>query len=339
MKKLIALPLVLLALLVGCNGGKSTEKSSTETSTTVVEVKAEKVQEQPVDQIQEYTGNIVSHTKNMIGSQSAMRIEKIYVEVGDHVKAGQLLVKMEETNYLQSKLQVENLKTDYDRVKSLYETGGVSKQQLDQLKTQLDVAKETFANLEKNTKLLSPISGVVTRRMFDNGDMTGGQPILEIQQLSPVKIAINVQEQYFSMVKNNMSATIKLDIYPDEEFTGKVNLVYPTIDAVSHTFQTEIVYANAGLKMRPGMFARVVLNFGKMNRIIISDKSIVKQSGTDDRYVYVVTDDNTVEYRKITLGQRLDNVYEVLSGLSEGEQVVTAGISRLVNGTKVTVVE
>lgn len=327
--------MVSLALLAGCGGGGAKSAQASADSASVVAVKSEAVRRLQVEQIREYTGNISPYSKNMIASQSSMRIEKILVEVGDHVAAGQQLVQMEATGYLQSKLQVENLRVDYERAKSLYATGGISKQQIDQLQTQLNVAEEALANLEKNTRLLSPITGVVTQRLFDNGDMTGGQPILQVQQLKPVKVLINVQEEFFSLVNTQMAADVKVDIYPGENFLGKVSLVYPTIDNMTHTFVSEIAYSNSNLKIRPGMFARVTLNFGSVSRVVAPDKAIIKQAGTDERFVYVINGDNTVSHRTVTLGQRLSNAYEILSGLNDGEKVVTAGASRLINGAKV----
>jgi RND family efflux transporter MFP subunit len=324
-----------LALLAGCKGGAKPEQQAAEQAGSIVDVKSEVVRRLQVEQIREYTGAISPYSKNMIASQSAMRIEKILVEVGDHVAAGQQLVQMEATNYLQSKLQVENLRVDYERAKSLYATGGISKQQIDQLQMQLNVAEEALANLEKNTRLLSPITGVVTQRLFDDGDMTGGQPILQVQQLKPVKVLINVQEEFFSLVNTQMAADMKVDIYPGENFLGKVSLVYPTIDNMTHTFVSEIAYGNSNLKIRPGMFARVTLNFGSVSRVVAPDKAVIKQAGTDERFVYVINDDSTVSHRTVTLGQRLSNAYEILSGLNDGEKVVTAGASRLINGAKV----
>jgi RND family efflux transporter MFP subunit len=167
--------------------------------------------------------------------------------------------------------------------------------------------------------------------------MTGGQPILQVQQLKPVKIKLNIQEQYFSAIKPNMAASIKLDVLPDREFQGKVSLVYPTVDAVSHTVTTEIAWNNSQLELRPGMFARVVLNFGNKSRVVVPDKAIIKQPGTDDRNVYVVQNDQTASYTKVILGQRLGDRYEALSGLNDGDRVVVAGISKLINGTAVEV--
>lgn len=332
MKK-TALLVVAAAALYSCSGGGNRGRQAIAPD-TIVEVKSDVARMQSVEQIHEYTGTISPYSKNMIASQSAMRIDKIMVEVGDRVRAGQLLVQMEETSYLQQKLQVENLKTDFERSKALFETGGISKQQIDQLKTQLDVAQEAFVNLEKNTRLLSPINGVVTQRNFDNGDITGGQPILQVQQLQPVKIVVNIQEEFFALVNPKMQADVKIDIYPNTAFAGRINLVYPTIDNTTHTFTTEIVLPNSDFKVRPGMFARVVLNFGKKNNVVVPDKAVVKQSGTDERFVFVIIN-GAAERRTVTLGQRLGNAYEVLSGVNDGEKVITAGINKLTNGVKV----
>ena len=334
-KKNSVLAISLALLIAGCNN--SEQQTTNELS--VPEVKVQTVRTQSVEQIQIYTATIAPYSRNMISSyQATMRIDKIMVEVGDYVNTGQLLVTMEEANYLQAKLQIENLKVDYGRVKTLYESGGISKQQLDQLKVQLDVTQETFDNLEKNTFLKSPIGGIVTQRNFDNGDLTGGQPILQVQQLNPLKVSINIQENYFPLVKQQMPASISLESYPDEAFEGKVRLIYPTIDPVSHTFTTEIVVDNSRMKIRPGMFARVSFNFGNAEHIVVPDIAVIRQSGINDRFVYVLNANNTVSYTKVVLGQRLGNSYEILSGLNDGDRVVTAGISRLVDGTVVTVV-
>ena len=337
MKKISILAFTLALLSAGCNRGGQQTTSET---TALPQVKVQTVHIESVPQEHVYTGTIMPYSRNMITSfQATMRIEKIMVEVGDYVTAGQLLVKMEETNYLQAKLQIENLKVEYNRVEALYQSGGVSKQQLDQLKVQLDVTKEAFDNLEKSTFLKSPINGMITQRNFDNGDLTGGQPILVVQQLNPLKVSINIQENFFPMVKSQMPAFITLESYPDVVFEGKVRLVYPTVDPVTHTFTTEIVVNNNNMKMRPGMFARVTFNFGNADHIVAPDLAVIKQSGINDRYVFVLNRDNSVSYKKVTLGQRMGNSYEILSGLYDGDRVVTAGMSRLIDGTVVHVIE
>jgi len=330
----LPLMMVVIGLLMNSCDSKPAEQP---TVVSVPEVIIEAMYSEDVEQTFEYTGIIKPNVSNMIVSQTSMRIEQYMVEVGNMVQKGQVLVKMEETSYLQAKLQLEQLKTDYLRAKTLYESGGTSKQLIEQIETQIGVAEETVANLEKNTRLVSPISGLVTQRMFDNGALTGGQPVLEVQQINSVKIVIHAEENNFPYVKIGMPAQVRFDIYPDQVFTGKVSLIYPTLNQVSHTFDVEIKIENSNLKIRPGMFARVSLNYGVRNRVMVSDKAVIKQSGVNDRYVYVFNRDSTVTYQKIDLGQRKANRYEILSGLNDGELVVIAGQSRLIDGAKVKV--
>jgi RND family efflux transporter MFP subunit len=324
-----------IALLMSSCGGKSTEQANV--AAALPEIMVETMYREAVEQTFEYTGIIKPNVSNMIASQSSMRIEQYLVEAGDMVQKGQLLVNMEATNYLQAKLQLEQLKTDYQRAKTLFQSGGASKQLIEQLETQISVTEESVANLEKNTHLVAPVSGLVTQRMFDNGALTGGQPVLEVQQINPVKIIIHAEEENFSYVKTGMPAQVRLDIYPEQVFTGKVSLIYPTLNQVSHTFDMEIKIDNGNLKIRPGMFARVTINYGTRDHVMVPDKAVIKQNGVNDRYVYTLNSDTTVTYKKIVLGQRKADRYEVLSGMENGEQVVVAGQSRLIDGAKVKV--
>ncbi len=316
-----------------------TEKQA---GTTTVEekpqVRLETVMVQPVPQTQEFTATVEADIVNNILPSMPLRIEKIYVEVGDEVKAGQLLVQMDSANLKQSKTQLDNIRLEYDRQVALYEVGGTSKQALDAQKTQLDVAMTSFDNLKENTQLLSPIDGIVTARNYDNGDMYGGDPVLTVQKIKPVKLMINVSEGFYTQVKPGMEVKIRLDVYKDEEFTGKVSLVYPTIDAGTRTFPVEIELANKDMRVRPGMFARVTVNFGTEQRVVLPDLAVVKQTGSGDRYVYVYND-GKVDFVKVELGRRTGTKYEVISGVPDGARVVVAGQSRLTNGSEVTVVD
>lgn len=111
--------------------------------------------------------------------------------------------------------------------------------------------------------MLSPISGIVTARNYDSGDMySGGNPIYTVEEIRPVKLMVNVSESLFTKVKKGHEVDIRLDVYGDEVFKGKVNLVYPTIDPATRTFPVEIKIANSDERVRPGMFARVTMSFG-----------------------------------------------------------------------------
>ena len=245
---------------------------------------------------------------------------------------------MENLNYGNAKTQIENLKIDMSRIDALYAAGGISKQQSDQIHTQVKVAEENLRNLDKNTKLVSPIDGVVTQRNFDSGDQTMGQPILVVMQLQPVKILINISEEFFPKVKIGTPVEISLDVYDGQKFPGKVSLIYPTIDAASRTFQVQVSINNPKMEIRPGMFARTKVELGAKNRVIVPDKAVIKQHGTNDKYIYVLNGD-TVSYTKVELGRRVGDMYEVLSGIENGQKVVVAGMNNLVDKAKVQVTE
>lgn len=334
MKKITYLIVLATVITASCSPKKEAEAKKAE----IAKVKTEVATTRKIEQIIDFTGNIEPFVKNNISSTSAQRIEKIYVEIGSRVTKGQLLVKMENPTYTQSRIQTENLKIEMNRIEALYRAGGVSQQQFDDIKTQYQVALDNLTNLDKNTKLLSPISGIVTQRNFDNGDLTMGQPILTVMQLQPVKIIVNISEEFYPQTRIGTPVDITLDIYPDKSFNGKVSLIYPTIDAVTRTFQTQVSIPNGDLKLRPGMFARAKVNFGAKERVVISDKAVIKQNGTNDKYVYVL-DGDAVSYVKVILGRRVGNIYEVISGVEAGQQVVVAGQSKLVDKTKVEVVK
>ena len=302
----------------------------------VVSVKVETIEKKIVDQIIESTGNIEPLIKNNISSSAAQRIEKIYVEVGSRVKKGQLLVAMENLNYAQAKIQLENLKIDLSRTEALFKAGGISEQQYDQILTQVKVSEESIANLSNNTKLVSPIDGIVTQKNFDNGDLATGQPILVVMQIQPVKILINISEEFFPVVKIGTPAKIKLDIYPDKEFPGKIMLIHPVIDVATRSFQAEVRIDNPSLLIRPGMFARASVDFGSHEKVVVSDRAVIKQSGTNDKYVFVIDGDRVV-YTKVELGRRIDSIYEVISGIEQGQQVVVAGYTSLMDNSKIKI--
>lgn len=325
--------LAFLPLLVSCSG--ETKKQETKEEKPLVRV--ESVSNTDVDQNYEFTATVEANVVNNIAPSIAVRIEDILVEVGDPVKKGQKLVQMDRSNLKQTKTQLDNMQIEFNRVDELYKVGGVSKSEWDAKKTQLEVTRSQYENLIENTQLISPINGIVTARNYDKGDMFAlGSPVLVIEQITPVKLLINVSELFYTKVKKGMEAQIKLDVYGDESFNGKVSLIYPSINPQTRTFPVEITIPNSDQKVRSGMFARVTMNFGTLNHVVVPDLSVIKQSGSGDRFIYVYKD-GKVSYNKVVLGQRLNDKYELISGVENGDQVVVAGQNRLNNGMEVEV--
>ena len=327
--------LLVVAMLGACSGGS--DKAAAEKVDEKPRVKLAEVSSRPVEQIQEYTATVEAEVKNNIAPSSPVRIDRIFVEVGDRVSKGQKLVSMDAANLKQIKYQLDNQQIEFKRIDELYKVGGASKSEWDTAKMNLDIRETSYKNLLENTSLLSPINGVVTARNYDNGDMySGGEPVLVVEQITPVKLYINVSEGYFTKVKKGAPVFVKGYVYGDEEFEGKISLVYPTIDPATRTFPVEIQLVNRDQRVRPGMFARATLNFGTQDHVVVPDLAIVKRAGSGDRYVYVYKD-GKVSYNKVELGRRMDTEYELISGVDNNSQVVIAGQSKLADGVEVEV--
>lgn len=338
MKKSIQwMALLAMVMLGACSGAKDKEAATQQIVEEKPRVKLAKVMARPVDQLQEYTATVEAEVRNNIAPASPVRIDRILVEVGDQVAKGQKLVSMDAANLKQAKFQLDNQQIEFKRVDELYKVGGASKSEWDAAKMALDVKQTAFNNLQENTALLSPVNGVITARNYDSGDMySGGEPVLVVEQITPVKLLINVSEGYFVKVKKGAPVKVKVDVYGDEVFEGKISLVYPTIDPTTRTFPVEIQLNNRDQRVRPGMFARATLNFGTQNHVVVPDLAIVKRAGSGDRYVYVYQD-GKVSFSKIELGRRMDTEYELLSGVDNHAQVVVAGQSKLADGVEVEV--
>ncbi len=330
----------LLAAACGSNTGKQTEQQAAavvaeDPTVAVVEVFTREVPQEAV-----YTSTVQAYAKNNIAPQMAGRITKINVEIGDFVKEGQILAEIDKAQLLQAQLQLQNQEVELQRLKSLYEAGGLSQSDYDAIQMQYNVLKTQVENLIENTTLRSPINGVVTARNYDVGDMYAmSMPIFTVEQIVPVKLLVGISESDYSKVKKGDSVSITADAIPGKTFYGKVNRIYPTVDPATRTFTVEVKVDNNYKTLRPGMFVRATINFGVNNNVVIPDMAVVKQQGSGERFVYVLNEDNTVTYQKVVLGRRMGTEYEVLEGISNGAKVVTGGQIRLKDGIKVTVNE
>ena len=293
-----------------------------------------------VSQLQVYPTTIEADIVNNIAPQSAARISKIYVEIGDKVEAGKTLALMDEVNLEKARLQLINDSIEFGRIEQLHQIGATSQSDYDAMTLKYDVSKKTYKNLLENTVLKSPISGIVTARNYDEGDMYAmTQPLFVIQKINPVKMLINISESKYSQIKQGMEVDITTDAYGDQVFKGVIDLIYPTINSMTHTFPVEVKFANKDLTLRPGMFARVTVNYGDNFRVVIPDRAVMKQVGSGEQYVYVLNADGTVTYTVIELGRRMGNRYEVISGLDDNATVVLTGQTKLKNGITVDVVK
>lgn len=339
MKHITALSLAAAVLfsLASCQNKNQTAETAPQAAITPI-VKAIEATAMDVATTETFTATIEPNIVNNIASQSAGRIKRIHVEIGDEVKKGQLLAEMDAINLQKTRLQMINDSIELGRLTELHKIGGIAQADYDLAVLNYEIVKKTYSNLLENTRLISPVDGIITARNYDVNDMYAmTQPLFVVEQIKPVKMIINISESRFTKVKTGMEVEIKADAYPGETFKGKVSLLYPTVNSTTHTFPVEVLVDNADKKLRPGMFARVTANFGSNYRVVVPDVAVVKQIGSGEHFIYVLQPDNTVKYQLVEVGKRMGSSYEILSGISIGDMIVTEGQARLKNGINVIV--
>ena len=333
MKKIVLL-MVAAVCLIGC--GKK-DAQATQEAERVEVVGTMILENHEIERVLNVSTNLQGYLTQNVAPSLTGKIEHIYVEVGDRVKEGNMLVRMDQNQYLTSKIQLANLEVEMGRLKALLATGSVSQQTYDQTKVSYDQLKQNLSFLEKNTYVKAPFEGVISAKTYEDGELYGGQPIVVLTQVKKLKALIAVPETYYPLIKEGMKLTVKSDIYPEETFPATIEVVYPTIDAASHTFQCKVVIPNASEKLRPGMYVTTTLGLGKENTIVVPYQSVEKLIGSNERFVFI-NENGYAKRVSVKLGQRFDENIEIIAPeIIPGVEYIHKGQSKLVDGVKIEV--
>ena len=333
--------LLLAGALVAC-GGKSAEKQATTTKKESEKVKVQTLSNERIAKNLELSTTLEGYETMNISPSITGHIEHIYVEVGSRVQKGSMLVRMDQTQLNTTRINLNSTKVELDRVTSLKASGSISEQVYDQTKAGYDQLVETERFQNENTFVRAQFSGIISAKNYEDGEMYTGAPILTLTQISRLKAIINIPETYFPLVKQGMKVDVRSDIYPEKTFPATIEIVYPTIDPASHTFQAKLNIPNGSEKIRPGMYVKTTLALGQIDAIVVPYQSVLKLTGSNERYVFT-NHDGTAHRVAVTLGQRFDDRIEIIpvipGDLKEGDQLVVTGQARLVDGSKLEIVE
>ncbi len=335
MKRVFIYSLAAL-MLIGC--GKKT------TTTTVEEERVEQVRTtvlhyQEIQREISLSTNLQGYLTLNVAPSVTGKIEHIYCEVGDRKTKGQDLVRMDQTQYKTTKITLGNLEVEKNRIENLLRSGSATQQQYDQILTQYNSTKEQLEFLQANTYVKAPFSGVISAKNYEDGELYSGQPILVLTQLDKLKALVAVPETYFPRFKEGMKLQLTSEIYPEKVFTATVEVVYPTIDATTHTFQVKIVVPNGQHLLRPGMYVTTTIGLGKAKVLVAPYQAVEKLVGANDRYVFI-NDNGRAKRVAVELGQRFDQNIEIIAPeIVEGVELVTVGQHKLVDGVKINIVE
>lgn len=344
--KLTAVSIISLGLFACSQEDAGQKKSQTENTEQerIYPVKTQKIVREEISIEETYPATISAGEEAHIAPTQPGQIQKILVDAGDKVSKGQLLIKMDPTQLNQTRIQYYDAKRDLQRMDSLIKYNSIAKQQYDKAKLQYEVLESNLQMLEENTNIRAPFSGVITGKYFnDKENFTGVAPqlgvsaIVTLMQISTLKAEVHISEQYFPYVKKGMKTTLRTNIYPDATFKGTVSTIYPTIDPNTKTFTVEIIVPNKGEKLRPGMFARVTLNLGNKKTIVVPSHALLKQEGTNNRYLFI-NDKGRAKRYNITIGARYNNLIEIIhEDITEGMELINTGHTNLQDGDSISV--
>lgn len=331
MKKIFIYSLAALSL-IACSKEKTTEQEETAEVVELTTLHTREIQREI-----NLSSNLMGYETVNIAPSVTGKIESIFVEVGDRVSKGQELVRMDETQYKTTKISLTNLEIEKNRIEQLLKTGSATQQQYDQIIAQYNSTKEQLEFLQKNTYVKAPFSGVISAKNYEAGELYSGQPIVVLTQVDKLKTLVAIPESYIPQIKKGMKLTLRSSVYPDKEFPATIEVVYPTLDAASHTFQVKVVIPNGSGLLRPGMYVTTTLGLQKETVIMAPYSTVLKLIGANDRYVFI-NDNGHAKRVTVEMGQRVGDEVEIIAPeIVDGVELVTKGEARLIDGVKIKV--
>jgi RND family efflux transporter MFP subunit len=309
-------------------------------------------------------GNLIGEQTVDVVPRTAGRLISMNVKLGDRVRRGQVLAKVEDREMVEQVRQAEashkvgeatirqreadlNLaQTNVERSRNLYGRQLLPKQTLDDAEARytsavaaLDLARAQLAQSDArlqelrinlaNTNIVSPVDGFVARRDLDVGAFaSNNQPVASVVDISSLRLIANVVEKDLRAVTVGDRASVDVDAFPGEKFTGRIARLSPVLDPTTRTATMEVEIANRDGRLKPGMYARVDLTVeDKENVLVVPKIALVDSQG--ERGVYQPSEDNKAKFKSVKVGIENNETAEILEGLTEGEAIISTGAGAL----------
>jgi membrane fusion protein (multidrug efflux system) len=347
--KYFSLGIVLCALVFGiysCNKAKSNaEKSASETIATSYSVSVITAAKKDMTDSFSQVGTIVAYNDVAVLSETSGRVVKVNAEVGDFKQAGSVLVEVDselkEAAFKTANVSYEKAKKDLERYEALYKEGSISDSQMEQARWSYQSTEAQYIVARRqlsDTKITTPISGIVTTRYVNVGNMVMGAPqatqIANVVDISRLKVKVNVAEKDVIRLKRGEQVEVTTDVFPNMIFTGSIFSISSKGDE-GHTYPVEVVLNNSKQQIKAGMFGRVKFMPKTTGESIVIPRETIVGSVKDAK-LYVINN-NIAKLRSVVTGKELGTNIEILNGLQEGEQVVVNGQNNLSDNAPVIV--
>ena len=293
----------------------------------------------------ELVGTISGNNDVAIVSEAQGRVTKVYAEVGDYRAAGSPIIQLDDelklAAFKTADVNYQKTKKDFERYQALLATKAVTDVQLENAKLAYQSAQAQYIAAKKeyeDTKITTPISGVITSRAVDIGNYVNkAMVVAEVVDISKLKVKLNVAEADVFKLKVGDKVKISTDVYPGVSFSGKIETISDKGDE-AHTYPVEVTFMNSKEHpLKAGMFGKVSFNsVSKGEKLLVPRDALL--GSIKNPQVFVI-EKGIAKIRNIVVGSTYNNKLEVLSGLKEGEEVVVNGQNNLADNYKVMVVQ
>jgi len=309
-----------------------------------------------------FSGTVRSGKEASLAFRVSGKVEEIMVDVGDKVEKGQVLARLDnhdyelsvkntESNLASARAASKNSESSYQRQKSLYENGNISKSQLDQYEAQrnsdlsqmeaLAAQLDQVRNQLSYTSLKAPFNGYISAKNIEAFEsVAAGQSVFTLVDPGELKVAVGIPESLIIQVKEGAEVTITVESLPEKEFAGIISEVGVALDTNTGTYPATARIIDPPPGILPGMTAEVTFTFAFTGGegFIVPTSALLEDIQTGNRYLWIFSE-GTVTKRSVKTGQLVADGIEIISGLANGEVVVTAGVHHLEEGQKVRILE
>lgn len=287
-------------------------------------------------------GSLRSGDSVMLRPEVTGRIAQIHFDEGGKVTRGQVLVRLDDSvvraQWQQAEANLSLSNSQYRRAVELSKQGFISKQARDEAASQLQVQQAAVAlakaHLDK-TLIRAPFDGLVGLRNVSVGDyVSPGIDLVTIESIDPLNVDFRIPEHFLGQVRPGVNLTLRFDALPGQTRQGVVGAISPLVDAGGRSILLRANVPNTDGALRPGMFARVQLQFADEQSLVVPETALAPAG--ESQYVFRIEQGRAVRVA-VTIGQRRAGLVEVLTGLNEGDQVVVSGLQKIVDGAEVDI--
>ncbi len=302
------------------------------------------VSPQPLSSSVHAVGTVLADASAVLRAEAPGQVLKLHFEDGQTVSRGDRLFSIEatvlEAEVNEARANVEQSEAAYNRAKELIKSKLISATDYDTARANYNVAVARLTSSEtrlSKTVVRAPFDGTVGLRKINVGDYaTIGQELVDVVQLDPLRLDFNIPETLLAQVKPGQTIDVSVGAYPGASFEGVITAIAPSIDVAGHNVTIRARLPNPEVKLRPGLFAQVSVTLGVRPDALMVPEQAIWPIG-QDKTVFVVEDGKAIQ-KTVIIGQRRDGLVEVVSGLSAGDEVVTAGQLKIFSGAAVNTI-